>query len=395
MRPRSPRVRGFTLVEVLVAVAILALILLLVASQIDLTGKTYKRTVSKMEEYRAARLGFEVMSRRLSQATLNPYLDLVDSGGNPPTSTSYNGTPYKYARQSELRFISGWGAAATPLVPTVGSAVHPTHAVFYCAPLGIANALNPYNVNTSATATDQGLEQLLNVCGYYIEFNQDTALGDTPSFFSNPAARWRFRLMEMIQPSESLDIYTYTTNPPYTATTWFTDFLPTAATNPGCTHVLADNIIALIILPRLSTEQEAQLGPTAGAADLTSTYNYDSTSQTALTTLTPAGQTTYNQLPPVLQVTMVAIDETSAVRLQSQFGAGTAPGLTTSPSNLFTAITSLSDYQNDLSQLEANLQQTTVNGKAPGLALKTPVSYRVFTSNIRITGARWSTNPNF
>jgi uncharacterized protein (TIGR02599 family) len=383
MGPRSKRDRGFTLVEVLVAVAILGLILLLVASQIDLTGKTYKRTVSKMEEYRAARLGFEAMSRRLSQATLASYLDLVDKNGLPPTATAYTGTPDHYARQSELRFICGNG-----LVPVVSTAVHPTHAVFFCAPLGMAEGLNPFNSTTSATATDQGLEQLLNVCGYYIEFNQDAALGDTPSFFPNAAsARWRFRLMEMVEPSESIDIYAYTTNStlyPYTATTWFTDGLPTSTTaNTGFTHVLADNVIALIILPRLSTEQETQLG--VGASALTTTYGYDSTASNGI-----AGYT-LNQLPPVLQVTMVAIDETSALRLQAQFGAGTAPGLTT---GLFTSINSLSSYTSDLSQLEANLQQTTVNGKTPAIVLKTPVSYRVFTSNIRITGARWSTDAN-
>jgi uncharacterized protein (TIGR02599 family) len=388
MPPGRAQVRGFSLVELLVAIAILGLILILVASQIDLTSKTYKRTVSKMEEYRSARLGFEAMSRRLTQATLNSYLDLVDSGGNPPTSSNYNGTPSQYARQSELRFICGNSFVPT----TVGSGIHPTHSVFFCAPLGVADGFNSF----TGTGTDQGLEQLLNVCGYYIEFSKDTSLGDTPSFFPTGPDRWRFRLMEMVESSESIDIYTYTTGQvgtlPYAATTWFTDGLPTATTNPGFTHALADNVVALIILPRLSSEQETQLSGNAGS--LAPGYAYDSTSALTLAGLTPSGQTTYNQLPPLLQITMVAIDETSAVRLQAQFGAGTAPGLTTSPTNLFTSIATINDYQNDLSQLEANLQQSTVNGKTPAIHLTAPVSYRVFTSNIRITGARWSTDQN-
>lgn len=234
------------------------------------------------------------------------------------------------------------------------------------------------------------MEQLLNVCGYYIEFNSDANLGDSPSFFpTSTAARWRFRLMEMIEPSEMVDIYKYTSAPPYTATTWFTDGLPTAASNPGYTHVLADNIVALIILPRLSPEQETQYGGNAGSL-VPSQYTYDSSKATSLG-LTPGGQTTLNQLPPVLQVTMVAIDESSALLLQNQYGVGTAPPLTT---GLFTTISTLNDYNNDLSQLEANLQQSVVGGRSPAIHLNVPVSYRVFTSNIRITGARWSTDPN-
>ena len=57
--------------EILVATAILSLICLLIASQIDLTQRTFKHTTTKIEQYRDARLGFDAMSRRLSQATLN------------------------------------------------------------------------------------------------------------------------------------------------------------------------------------------------------------------------------------------------------------------------------------------------------------------------------------
>ena len=153
-------------------------------------------------------------------------------------------------------------------------------------------------------------------------------------------------------------------------------------------HVLADNIVALIILPCLTPEQQTDYGGNAGS--LASGYSYDSSKATSLS-LTPSGQTTLNQLPPLVQVTMVAIDETSAVHLQAQYGAGTAPPLT---NNLFTAVNTISDYENDLSQLEANLQQTAVNGKSPAIHLNIPASYQVFTSNIRITGARWSTDTN-
>jgi uncharacterized protein (TIGR02599 family) len=96
MNRRRSVLRGFTLVELIVAVGLLAIVLLLLASMTNSTASIWKLTSGKIEEFRSASNAFDSMTRRLSQATLNTYWD-YDS----PTA------PTKYFRHSELRFISG------------------------------------------------------------------------------------------------------------------------------------------------------------------------------------------------------------------------------------------------------------------------------------------------
>ena len=353
--PGRRLILGFSLAEMLVGLAILSLILLLIASQIDLTNKTYAITNGKIQQFRAARLALTTMTRQLAQATLNNYLDLVDSAGNPPTASGYNGTPDHYQRQSELRFYSGPAQA----IPALANS--PTHTIFFCAPLGVAQGLNPF----SGAGTDLGMEHLLNICGFYIQYGP----GNLPTFFPAAVQRYRFRLMEMLVPTENFGVYRYTVagTQPYLGMTWFTDNL-----NSGNTRVLADNVVALIIMPKISSEQEAQLRVQDNYVTA-NTYVCDSGNPTAKTQDGVAS--VYNQLPPVLQVTLVAIDEASATRLQSQSGSpGTMPLLV--PAGTFTSV---DHYQSDLALLTQNLQSLRL-------------SFRVFTSNIDVTEARWSTD---
>src|SRR5437867_2293961 len=78
-------VGGFTLVEVMVSMAILVLLLLVLVSITDATRKTWSYTSSKIEQFQDAREAFESITRKLSQATLNTYWDY----DNPLTPTRY------------------------------------------------------------------------------------------------------------------------------------------------------------------------------------------------------------------------------------------------------------------------------------------------------------------
>src|SRR5690606_457962 len=93
-------------------------------------------------------------------------------------------------------------------------------------------------------------------------------------------------------------------------------------------HVIAENIIALVILPRLS-EHELEANtmlksmPTAERnSALAPNYFYHSAENGAGGSGGQSGlQAVLNskhQLPPVLQVTMVAVDESSAQRIGYQ-----------------------------------------------------------------------------
>lgn len=327
--------RGFTLVELMVSMSLILLISLLLVSMTSATTSTWRYTTGKVEQFRGANTGFEAITRRLSQATLNTYWDYDN-----PTQ------PTKYLRQSDLRFVSGNMTAGTKKLLTTTTPRYPTHGVFFQAPLGFVD--NP--------ASFGGLDNLINTWGYYVEFNKDAR----PAFVTEQLAplRYRYRLMELMEPSNALSIYAYTSGvPTYNGKEWFTRSLPTATSN----HVLAENVIALVLQPRLSKKDETTLGKA-----LTKDYLYDSTQTVADADINPKGQ-----LPPVMQVTMVAIDEASAQRLAR---GATAPFFDATLDTLFLDPTK---FDADLTTLQATLATQRLN-------------FRVFTSSVSIRGAKWS-----
>jgi len=382
---RSWKKGGFTLVELIVSMGILVLLMLVLISITDATRRTWTYTTGKVEQFHDAREAFESITRKLSQATLNNYW----AYDNP-------NAPTRYERQSELRYLSGPAASGTsPLLSNAslndenGSPLATTsHAVFFQAPLGYVS--NP---------TYSNLETLLNTWGYFVEFGSDKHWW--PGFVSSmaagkqPAQRYRFRVMELMEPSDSMTLYSYTSGTTtsgssnaltYTGTQWFT--APLGLT-PRPARVLAENIIALVILPKLS--QADEISGSYNDASLAPNYRYDSTGVSMPTTnLQDANLDPVNQLPPVVQVTMIAVDETSASRLQSLTGTA-MPDL-----GLSTLFQTASNYQADLDQLQANLlrHSFTDSGTSYNPATSTtpvlPMSYRVFTSAVSMKSAKWS-----
>ncbi len=328
--------KAFTLLELLVSLTLVALVSVLLVAVTNSTASTWRYTTSQIEQFRGARDGFEAITRRLSQATLNTYWDYDDPAA-----------PTKYLRKSDLRFIAG---PAQNLFGTVGPH-RPTQALFFQAPLGFVD-----------DAKFVGLPNLLNTWGYYVEFNKDTR----PSFVDgvNPPIpyRSRYRLMEMMQPSNELSIYQQIndpTNPAYGAKTWFTDVL--SRPSPPV-HVLAENVIAAIFLPKLATAEDKS------GAKLAPNYSYDSTTSNSDPLINPK-----NQLPPVVQVTLVAMDETSANRLI------TGPNIPDFDTALAAGFSEAANFEKDLAALESELAKRKVN-------------FRVFTTNVSLRGAKWSRN---
>ena len=309
---------GFTLVEVLVSIAILAIIMVVMSQTTNALRQTIGQATAEISEFQQAQTAFETMTRRISQATLNTYNDV-----DPITSASIPG----YTRASELRFISGPASLTVPavasgntgaLIGTTGatsaSVYRPSHAIFFQAPVG-----------KSSSSSYANLAQLLNTCGYYIEWNSDQALGLLPSFLpATYPARWRYRLMELIEPSDSLTIYNKTSgaNSGNTASlSWYydgLDWFQTPLKTASNVHPIADNVICLAILPMNPPEDATT--PPGGAVDGTSTdlapnYLYDtSPTQSTTVTTTPYSQ---NHLPPMVYVLMIAVDEKSFSRYEA------------------------------------------------------------------------------
>lgn len=376
MRARLPH--AFTLVELMIATAVVALIVMVLASIASKTAAMWRYTAGKVEQFREAREGFEAVTQRISQATLNTYWDYDNATA-----------PTRYERRSELRFISGpadrlLGKAATNRV---------THATFFHAPLGIA-----VDDPTAYDPGAKGLESLLNTCGFFVEFGSDEKL--RPPFLRSDSAplRWRFRLMEFTQPTEYLAIYNYTSGaitsvsglrpkaPNYATQNWFTR----AISEPDAPiRVRAENIVAMILTPRLSKQDEAAYKKRTKDSSETSSplapeFFYDSgPPSAAVKSRDPRYRdgaiNPLNQLPPIMQVTMVAIDETSAQRLN--LTADSVDAL-----RISTKFQSTAKLHEDLAATPGGMGGASLEDRLIALG----ASYRVFSSNVPIRAAKWS-----
>jgi uncharacterized protein (TIGR02599 family) len=330
-RPGKANPCGFTLLEMMVSFVVLAILVILIATMIDATAKATRRPIEQAQTFQEARTAFELLTRRLSQATLNTYWDYDDP--NNPT---------EYLRQSELHFVIG--RTATEL--GTNALDTPTFAVFFQAPLGKGN-----------DSSLRSLSSLLNNCGFFIRFGSDASA--IPPVFpasSAPAEKFRFRLYQWIEPSNELQTVQQVTG---TAAdkNWFRT--PLASTPDGL-RPIAENIVALILHPRLSSQDNPQ-----GDA-LTTDFTYDSR-------LGPSSRLTFNQLPPSVDVIMVAIDETSAARLAAANGSSPPDlGLAT----LFNSVNP-NTFTANLKTLEDNLQELNLN-------------YRLFRTTVKIPAAKWS-----
>jgi uncharacterized protein (TIGR02599 family) len=362
---------GFTLVEVLVSTAIVILLGALLLQSTQATSGVWRSGRAKIEQFREARDGFEAMTRRLSVATLNTYYDYLDSQGRTRADvTPASFRPFSYGRYSELRFISG----PTEKLLGTSETARPTHGVFFQALLGLVESDDDYGA----------LDNLLNTWGYFIEFGDDSL--DAPSFLRGAirdgdlGGRHRYRLMELREPSEKLRIY-YSKPADITNRAWFSDAVllpPDRDDRP--VRVMANNIIALVLLPRPALGDVDVNNNPINPWALAPQYEYDST------TTGPAGTdysaarahlNTKNQLPPVVQVVMVAIDEGSAQRLADQYRDDPPDvGL----DGLFQNANKLEQRgvdASDLQQFEKNLRDLRIN-------------YRTFSSSITLRGAKWS-----
>jgi len=356
VRPSAGEPRAFTLVEMLISVSILALLMVFVFQIVDQTAGIWRRTSGKIASFQAARASFEAVTRKLSQATLNTYWDY-----DPPIST---GTPKRYVRQSQLHFLCG---PAKPLLENITidgqPVIAPTHGVFFQAPLGYA---------TTLPTPEPALVNLLNATGYFVQYESDAAR--SPSFLQTWPGfrpRRRYRLMEMWQPTSDFLPYELTSSGLKAATKaerrhWFLGPLQDTS---GTARPIGENVLALIVHPK-----RAEGDP---GIPLTADYDYDT--RAWLAGLNPLTELSRNQLPPLLEITMVAIDEPSAARLEERYG-GAAPLL--QPGALFTRV---EDFEKDLRG-----DGVSTAGSLEGFLQAERMNYRIFSSRVSIRQAKWS-----
>lgn len=317
---------AFTVLELLASMAVLMVVAVLSYSILNSTMAAWKAHKARLNPFEGARTAFEILTNRLGQATLNTYWDYNDPAN-----------PTRYLRQSELHFIAGKASELIPDVPNTGM-----DAVFFVAPLGFSDtpALDP-------------LVKMLTACGFYVRFSDDPS---RPDFLDGRVEnRFRFRLYQFLQPAEQLSVYNGNAG---LSRQWF------RAGVEEWSFPMVDNVIGLIIRVKYPTPSGDEVA-----------YAYDTRDGS------PANpKPNFHQLPPVVAVTMVAIDEDSARRLAEKFGSAMPPILPAAG-----AFADPAEYEGDLRDWEQLLR----GQGAPGLP---KITFRFLNAEIPIRGARWSSD---
>ena len=299
------------------ATSVFIMLLGILVAITDSTLRSLRGARSQAEAFQSAREALDLISRRLSQATLNTYL-AYDS----PSS------PTRYLRRSVLRFVIG------PAAGFLGAGTGPGSAVFFQAPLGRAT-------NNS----NRQLNELLNTCGFFIRRGADA---ERPGIVPG-AARSRYRLMELQTTSQDMSVYA-ASNHPATYGDWFT--APAAG---NYSRLVAENIVLLVLRPM-------KAGATPGVReDLSTDYTYNS----VLNASNNPQPATAHQLPPFIDVTLVAVDEAGFAR-QGE------PALDFS--DLFLDVTK---YDTNMDAVAKRLQDAKLE-------------YRDFRTSIALPNSKWS-----
>jgi uncharacterized protein (TIGR02599 family) len=325
---------GFTFLEVLITLAILLVIL--VAIMQFMTGVDQAWKTAAADPFAEAENAFETVAKSLTSATLAPYQDYADTSGAFRTNSVF--VPDHLARRSDLDFVCGPGAGTNGLLSASGRTTTGS-SVFFLAP----NGYTQIDAHT-------GMDHLLNAMGYFVEFGDDAS---TPSFILSQTHCWRWRLKQVLQPAESLQIFATTTS-----SAWIQQVVPAGTPLPAI-PVLAENVVTLIVLPERAAND-------AGAA-LAPAFSYDSRDT--------SNRLTLHQLPPRVRLVLVAIDPLAAQRLAAKNGS-TAPQLVSA--SLFQQAAQLTA---DVATLDNSLTAQKIG-------------HRIFQREILLSSSAWSNTPS-
>ncbi len=373
----------------MVATSLLAMMLVMVFQMLRGIQTTWKRTRQTVGEFRDSRQGFDEITRRIGGATLNTYW-----GYKSQKSASGRSAGQAFIPQSELHFVCGPVkelGIQEPKSAQVGARY--THGIFFQAPFGFTVAKD--EVEKNELKFDQ-LNSTLNAWGYYIEFNTDEL--DRPEFLTSienaPLPRPRYRLMEFRQPTEYLQIYKlnlrrlekvdknvlyqwFNTGLYSVNSEWNTTLI--GRNEPGffrTTRTLSENIIAMILRPREADERALGGGGAAGQEDkkfLAPNFLFDSRNFQYATSA--EGAASRHQLPPIIDITFIAIDEPGFGVYCTKNDIKTAAE---DPALMDPAWFQVAkDFSSDLRAVEEKLK---------GLGLQ---DYRIFNTSIRMRESKW------
>jgi uncharacterized protein (TIGR02599 family) len=141
-------------------------------------------------------------------------------------------------------------------------------------------------------------------------------------------------------------------------------------------RVLAENIVALVLLPKLA-QKDREVA--ARMDDLAPFYKYDSWRILAVDPAFPMRAARFNQMPPIVQVSMIAIDEPSANRVAAYY----KDELPDWSEGFFERAGTEQEFREELARLEKRIASDP-----------TKPAYRTFSTDVVIRGSKWSRDAN-
>jgi uncharacterized protein (TIGR02599 family) len=384
--PRKSVTSAFTLMELLVAMAILGILLVAVSISLQGVQSAWRLTRSAVRENLEGRRALETVVTNLSRATLHQrWVPNLDPNNNP------SAIPTALLPESDLHFVSG---PSRILLPGVRYGIG--HSAFFQGPFGFPGSTRDIQSNPD-TPLYQTLPHTLSAWGYYVEFGLDPT--ELPNFLTTtrqgrpaPPRKHRFRLMEYRQPAHELPLFVQPDGYPkplhalHTSNTalyeWFqapvSNSQPGSAANNRRVSIVAENILALVIVPydpylvTLANGGSNSTLPYQLAPD----YHFDSRRH-QWEPGSPLSAATRHQLPPAVEIAVVSLAEDVWDNLSEAEAIRQGQSLVSLMSGLF--LTSAT-YSNDLETLDRELnnlrldhqimtQVVLLNGQAGRLAV--------------------------
>ncbi|MFV0415862.1 MAG: type II secretion system protein J [Chthoniobacterales bacterium] len=151
LSPSQHKRGGFTLLEILLSAAIMALVLVPLASVISMISSSYSRTMGKPDIFESTRATLDVLERTLRQVTLQSYLS-YDNPLRPANgiAISENATWSSLARSPttsiSLRFsktFTGYPVEFPPLRSSLPGQHQPVAPDALSLPKSVRNRLRP------------------------------------------------------------------------------------------------------------------------------------------------------------------------------------------------------------------------------------------------------------
>lgn len=353
--PNRSAIRGFSIVELMVAMSILSVLMLMLTALLDQIQKSWRFSEARISQFREARVAFDLMAKNIGQASLNTYWDVRYDN---------EGMIEGYVPTSELHFVTM--TDADQRLPAGATQTPMGHAIFFQAPLGFSTQF-------------RNLNNLFNGRGYFVSWGSDKRF--KPSFVNSPD-RYRFRLMEFRPPAESNQVFQdgldeREKNQDQMFDQWFKQALSVGdGSFEDHLNPLAENIIALVISPRDTIESTTE-SRRDSFSRIAPNFAYDSNDPNWSSTAPDQFAAYAQQVPPLIRLTMVAIDEGSATRMGD--GSSMPQAITSALQGLFRTT---NNFEKDIEQLSERLSDDSLPGGK--------VDFKVFSTLVLLRSAKWS-----